>query len=372
MQLVHAGHRVLAPAVLAGDAGIALERAGKASKAQLRLAGSSGRDQLLDLLFDRLIVQLIGLDGCLSRCLGLLCVGRRHLRGRNAAVQLALLGLHLAVLGVQIRLLALQLGALVFQLCLVAFQLDLVRFQIGLGGLHVVHDLGILHRDILHDLVEGQQLIQVVHGAEHGDAAAVPQLLHGGHVLFEIAPLAVDLGLLVGDLAFLFGDLGFLAADLLLGLADAVLHGGDLAAENGDLILDDAHPLGQLTFQCLGGRLLLFGVGKFFFVLVDGLGKLVQLVLQAGHAGGCRGGVHRDAEQQAGCCHAQADTPHKAGTGRLRLCVPGSAAGQLEPERLCMTCFFHVRLPFLTRSGACGWRTCCPDHPRWHRLPGCR
>ena len=48
---------------------------------------------------------------------------------------------------------------------------------------------------------------------------------------FKIAPLAVDLGLLLGDLAFLSGD-------LLLGLANVILHSSDLGAQHTDLRLN--------------------------------------------------------------------------------------------------------------------------------------
>ena len=183
----------------------------------------------MDLFLDGLIVQLVRFNSGLCRLLGLLGILCRKLRRRNAAIQLALLCLHLVVLGIQLRLLALQFLAL-------GLQLHLVRFQFGLGRLHVVHDLGIFDGDILHDLVEGEQLIQVVHCAQHGHASAVAQLLHGSHVLFKIAPLAVDLGLLLGDLAFLSGD-------LLLGLANVILHSSDLGAQHTDLRLNDAHAL---------------------------------------------------------------------------------------------------------------------------------
>ena len=178
------------------------------------------------------------------------------------------------------------------QLCLFGFQTSLLLFQRGLivlqpllGGLHVVHDLGVLDRDILHHLIEGKQLIQVIHRTEHGHTAAVPQLLHGSHVLFKIIPLALDLVLLLLDLGLLVRDLGLHHADLLFLLADAVLHRGDLAAEYTDLILQNGDPLLQLAFQRLCGRFLLFGIRQLFFVLIDRLGKLIQLALQTGHAG---------------------------------------------------------------------------------------
>ena len=134
MQLVHAGHRVLAPAVLTGNAAVALQRADKAGKAQLRLAGSRLRNEFLDLALHGLVVQLVRLDGRLCGSLGLLGISRRHLGRRDAAVQLALLGLHLAVLAVQLFLLALQVSLLAHQLGTVAFQRGLVGFQPGLGG----------------------------------------------------------------------------------------------------------------------------------------------------------------------------------------------------------------------------------------------
>ena len=353
MQPVDAGHRILTPAVLAGNAGIALQRAGKAGKAQLRLTGCSRCDRLLDLFFDCLIVQLVRFNGRLRCLLGLLGVLCRELCRRDAAVQLALLGLHLVVLGIQLCLLALQLLAL-------GFQLHLICFQSALGGLHIVHDLGIFDGDILHDLVEGQQLIQVVHRAQHGHTAAIAQLLHRRHMLFEIVPLAVDLGLLLGDLRFL-------GADLLLGLADAVLHRRDLGAQHTDLRLNDAHALLQLTFQRLCRSFLFLCVRKLLFVLVDGFGKAVQLVLQAGHTGGCRGRVKAYACHKTRGRQTQADAPQQLTAGRLRPGMARRVAGHLKPEGLCMKCFFHVRLLSIIHSGVCGWRTCCPDHPQQHR-----
>ena len=237
MELVYAGDRVLAPAVLAGDAAITLQRAGKAAKAQLRLAGRGCGDHLLDLLFHGLVVQLVGFNGCLCLLLRRLCLGSGKLCRRDAVVQLALLALHLGILAVQLTLLALQLCPFGFQTGLLLFQRGLIVLQLLLGRLHVVHDLGVLDGDILHHLVKGKQLVQVVHRAEHGYAAAVPQLLHGGHVLFEIIPLTVDLVLLLLDLGLLVRDLGLHHTDLLFLLANAVLHRSDLAAEHTDLIL---------------------------------------------------------------------------------------------------------------------------------------
>jgi len=134
----------------------------------------------------------------------------------DAVVELALLGLHLLVLGVQLSLFVLQLGALLHEL-------GAVGHKGFLRSLHVVEYLGVLHRDVLHDLIEGQKLVQIVHRLEHGDAAAVPQLLHGGHMALEIVPL-------VGDLLLFPGDLILLGGDLLLFDTDAVLHLGDLGS----------------------------------------------------------------------------------------------------------------------------------------------
>ena len=104
-------------------------------------------------------------------------------------------------------------------------------------------------------------------------------------MLFKIVPLVIDLVLLLLDLGLLVRDLGLHHADLLFLLADAVLHCGDLTAQHADLILQDGDPFLQLAFQRLGGGLLLFGIRQLLFVLVDGLGKLIQLGLQTGHAG---------------------------------------------------------------------------------------
>ena len=285
MELVHAGNRVLTPAVLAGDAAVTLQRAGKTAKAQLWLAGRGRGDQLLDLLFHGLIVQLVGFNGCLCLLLRRLCLGSGKFCRRDAVVQLALLALHLGVLAVQLTLLALQLCLFGFQTSLLLFQRGFIVLQPLLGGLHVVHDLSVLDRDILHHLIEGKQLIQVIHRTEHGHTAAVPQLLHGSHVLFKIVPLVIDLVLLLLDLGLLVRDLGLHHADLLFLLADAVLHCGDLTAQHADLILQDGDPFLQLAFQRLGGGFLLFGIRQLLFVLVDRLGELIQLALQTGHAG---------------------------------------------------------------------------------------
>ena len=104
-------------------------------------------------------------------------------------------------------------------------------------------------------------------------------------MLFKIVPLVIDLVLLLLDLGLLVRDLGLHHADLLFLLADAVLHCGDLTAQHADLILQDGDPFLQLAFQRLGGGLLLFGIRQLLFVLVDRLGKLIQLALQTGHAG---------------------------------------------------------------------------------------
>ena len=285
MEFVHAGDGVFTPAVLTGDAAVTLQRAGKAVEAQLRLAGRGRCDQLLDLLFHGLVIQLVGFDGRLRLLLRCLCLSSSKLCCGDAAVQFALLALHLGVLAVQFTLLALQFCLLSLQTGLLLLQRGLIVLQPLLGGLHVVHDLGVLDRDILHHLIEGKQLVQVVHRTEHGHAAAVPQFLHGSHVLFKSIPLVIDLVLLLLDLGLLVRDLGLHHADLLFLLANAVLHCGDLTTQHADLILQDGDPFLQLAFQRLGGGLLLFGVRKFLFVLVDRLGKLIQLALQAGHAG---------------------------------------------------------------------------------------
>ena len=296
VELVDPRNGVLAPAVLTGNAAITLERADEAGKAQGGLGGSGRSDHLLDLLLDGLIVHLVRFNGGLRVLLGLLCLGSAHLGGGHAGVELVLLGTHLAVLGIQICLFALQLAALGFQRQLIAFQ----RF---LGVLHVVQDLGVLDGDVLHDLVEGQQLIQVVHRRQHGNAATVPQLLHGSHVLLEIPPL-------VGDLRFFFGDLLLLDGDLLFLQADAVLHLGDLTLQHADLALDHRDLFLQLRFQRLGGLLLLFGIGQFLFVLYNGLGELIQLVLQRTHAGGRAGRIDRHAQHKAGRRHKGAGSTH--------------------------------------------------------------
>ena len=357
MELVHAGDRVLAPAVLAGDAAVTLQRAGKAVKAQLRLAGRGRCNQLLDLLFHGLVVQLVGFNGCLCLLLRRLCLGSGKLCRRDAVVQLALLALHLGVLAVQLALLALQLCLFGFQTGLLLFQRGLIVLQPLLGRLHVVHDLGVLDGDILHHLVEGKQLVQVVHRAEHGHTAAVPQLLHGSHVLFKIVPLVIDLVLLLLDLGLLVRDLGLHHADLLFLLADAVLHCGDLTAQHADLILQNGDPLLQFAFQRLGGRLLLFGVRKFLFVLIDRLGKLIQLGLQAGHAGAigsCRGRIHRSRQQQADTGQPKADRPDQLAAGAFRPGVP-TGIRACEPEGLCVHCFTHkTRLLSVTHSDVCG------------------
>ena len=357
MELVHAGDRVLAPAVLAGDAAVTLQRAGKAVKAQLRLAGRGRCNQLLDLLFHGLVVQLVGFNGCLCLLLRRLCLGSGKLCRRDAVVQLALLALHLGVLAVQLALLALQLCLFGFQTGLLLFQRGLIVLQPLLGRLHVVHDLGVLDGDILHHLVEGKQLVQVVHCTEHGHTAAVPQLLHGSHVLFEIIPLVIDLVLLLLDLGLLVRNLGLHHTDLLFLLADAVLHCGDLTAQHADLILQNGDPLLQFAFQRLGGRLLLFGVRKFLFVLIDRLGKLIQLGLQAGHAGAigsCRGRIHRSRQQQADTGQPKADHANQLAAGAFRPGVP-TGIRACEPEGLCVHCFTHkTRLLSVTHSDVCG------------------
>jgi hypothetical protein len=357
MELVHAGDRVLAPAVLAGDAAVTLQRAGKTAKAQLRFAGRGRCDHLLDLLFHGLVVQLVGFNGCLCLLLRRLCLGSGKFCRRDAVVQLALLALHLGVLAVQLTLLALQLCLFGFQTSLLLFQCGLIVLQLLLGGLHVVHDLGVLDGDILHHFVEGKQLVQVVHRAEHGHTAAVPQLLHGSHVLFEIIPLTIDLVLLFLDLGLLVRDLGLHHADLLFLLANAVLHRGDLTTQHADLILQNSDPLFQLTFQRFCGRFLLFSVRKLLFVLIDRLGKLIQLALQAGHAGiagSRRGRVHRGCQQQADTGQPKADRTDQLAAGAFRPGVPGGIRA-CEPEGLCVHCFTHkTRLLSVTHSDVCG------------------
>ena len=250
------------------------------------------------------------------------------------------------------------------QLCLFGFQTGLLLFQRGLivlqpllGRLHVVHDLGVLDGDILHHLVEGKQLVQVVHCTEHGHTAAVPQLLHGSHVLFEIIPLSIYLVLLLLDLGLLVRDLGLHHTDLLFLLANAVLHCGDLTAQHADLILQNGDPLLQLAFQRFCGRFLLFGVRKLLFVLIDRLGKLIQLALQAGHAGAigsCRGRIHRSRQQQADTGQPKADRPDQPAAGAFRPGVPGGIRA-CEPEGLCVHCFTHkTRLLSVTHSDVCG------------------
>ena len=92
-------------------------------------------------------------------------------------------------------------------------------------------------------------------------------------MLLEAVPL-------VRDLRFLGGDLRFLGGDLLLLDADAVLHIGDLALEHADLPLDDRDLFFQVGLQLLGGGLFFLGIREFFFVLLNGLRELVELVLQ--------------------------------------------------------------------------------------------
>ena len=93
--------------------------------------------------------------------------------------------------------------------------------------------------------------------------------------------MALEIVPLVGDLLLFPGDLILLGGDLLLFDADAVLHLGDLALQHADLALNHRDLFLQLRFQRLGGLLLLFCIGQFLFVLYNGLGELIQLVLQA-------------------------------------------------------------------------------------------
>ena len=176
-------------------------------------------------------------------------------------------------------------------------------------------------------------------------------------MLFEIVPLVVDLGLFLLDLGLLVRDLGLHHSDLLFLLADAVLHCGDLTAEHTDLILQNGDSLLQFAFQRFGGRLLLFGVRQLLFVLIDRLGKLIQLALQAGHAGAigsCRGWVHRSRQQQADTGQPKADRTDQLATGAFR---PGMPTGirACKPEGLCVHCFTHkTRLLSVTHSDVCG------------------
>ena len=137
VELVDTRDGVLAPAVFTGDAGIALEGADEAAEAQLRLAGRCGCDELLDLLFDGLVVHLIRLDGRLRVLLGLLSLGGAQAGLLDAGVQLVLLALHLLILGTQLGLFVLQLGAL-------RHKLGAVVHKALSGSLHGVKDLGIL------------------------------------------------------------------------------------------------------------------------------------------------------------------------------------------------------------------------------------
>ena len=176
-------------------------------------------------------------------------------------------------------------------------------------------------------------------------------------MLFEIIPLSIYLVLLLLDLGLLVRDLGLHHTDLLFLLADAVLHCGDLTAQHADLILQNGDPLLQFAFQRLCGRFLLFGVRKLLFVLIDRLGKLVQLGLQTSHAGAigsCRGRVHRGRQQQADTGQPKADRTDQPAAGAFRPGVPGGIRA-CEPEGLCVHCFTHkTRLLSVTHSDVCG------------------
>ena len=152
-------------------------------------------------------------------------------------------------------------------------------------------------------------------------------------MLLEIPPL-------VGDLRFFFGDLLFLGGDLLFLQADAVLHLGDLALQHADLALNHRDLFLQLRFQRLGGLLLLFCIGQFLFVLYNGLGELIQLVLQAGHAGSRRGRVDRNAQQQAGRCQKQAGGAHGPAVPGGGFCV-GGGIHEVQAEARRVFCLFH-------------------------------
>ena len=176
-------------------------------------------------------------------------------------------------------------------------------------------------------------------------------------MLFEIIPLSIYLVLLLLDLGLLVRDLGLHHTDLLFLLANAVLHCSDLTAQHADLILQNGDPLLQFAFQRLGGRLLLFGVRKLLFMLIDRLGKLIQLALQAGHAGiagSRRSRVHRGCQQQADTGQPKADRTDQLAAGAFRPGVPTSIRA-CESEGLCVHCFTHkTRLLSVTHSDVYG------------------
>ena len=245
---------------------------------------------------DGLVVHLIRLDGLLGLPLGGLGLLLGHLRLVDAGGQLALLGLHLIVFGVQVGLLGLEAGFFIGKLLIVVL-------QVQLGGLEGIQHLGLLDRDVLHHFVEGQQLVQVGHGGQHGHAASFPQFLHGAHKGLEIVPLVVDVDLLLVDLSLLGGD-------LLLLLADGVLHLGDLPFQDRDLPLDDGDLFPQVLFQGRGSALPLFGVGQLLPVLRHAGLDLFQLLLQVRNAGGrSRFGHGAGRDHQAERCRQQAGRP---------------------------------------------------------------
>ena len=296
MQLIHAGDGVGAVAVLAGDAAVAAQGADKAGEAQVALLGGRRGNDGLDLALDGLVVHFVRLDGFLGLPLGGFGFFLGHLGLGDAGGQLALLGLHLVVFGVQAGLLGLQAGFFAGQLLVVVFQLQL-------GGLEGVQHLGLLDRDVLHHLVEGQQLVQVGHRRQHGHAAALPQLLHGPHKGLEVRPLVVDVELFLVDL-------GLFGGDLLLLLANGVLHLGDLPFQDHDLALDDGDLIPQVLFQRRGGALPLFGVGQLLPVLRHAGLDLFQPLLQVGNAGGrIRLGHGAGRDHQAEGRRQQADRP---------------------------------------------------------------
>ena len=348
VQLVHSGDGVGAVAVLRGDAAVTAQRADKAGEAQFALLGRCRGDDGLDLSLDGLVVHLIRLDGLLGSLLGGLRLLLGQLRLGDAGGQLALLGLHLVVFGVQIGLLGLQ-GSLF------AGQLLVIVFQFLFGGFQLVQHLGLLDRDILHHLIEGEQLVQVGDRRQHRHAAAFPQFLHGAHKGLEVVPL-------VFDVQFFLVDLGLLGRDLLLLLTDGVLHLGDLPGQHRDLALDHLDLLAQILLQRSGGVLPFFGVGQLLPVLGHTGLDLLQLLLQVRDTGRRhRRRYAADGGHQAQRCGQQTDRPTQP---------------RAQPGLLGVFCPLHRKTPFvqafwITRSDACGWRTGCPGRPPGRRPAGC-
>ncbi len=131
--------------------------------------------------------------------------------------------------------------------------------------------------EISDGLVEGKQLDRV-HRGQHGNAAAVPQLLHGGHVLLGITPHRS-----ARFSVFFFGESAVPWRRILpvpsgpMLFLDLAL---DLALQQGrDPALDHRDPFLQLPFQRLGGGFLLFCVRQLLFVLIDGLGESLSSLL---------------------------------------------------------------------------------------------